>query len=159
MCRRDVFGNIGLFNESFKICFDYEMWLRIAHEYPIHNMEAPLLVYRHHSENTSEKPENGKIMDKEMCKVFLWEIEKLKIDDFFHGTEPELRTAKESSESGAAFWMSMARFCLDKGYYIFPKIIYSEGFMKKALELAPYLKQNEKNPLPISSEMVGAMNA
>ena len=35
MIRKDVFDEIGLFNESLPACEDYDMWLRICSRYPV----------------------------------------------------------------------------------------------------------------------------
>ena len=46
MIHREVFNNIGLFDESLPACEDYDLWLRIAPHYPIHLIDEPLVVKR-----------------------------------------------------------------------------------------------------------------
>ena len=48
MIRRAVFDKIGLYDESYYISQDYDLWLRIARHYPIRNIPRILLVYREH---------------------------------------------------------------------------------------------------------------
>lgn len=53
MVKKSVFDRIGLFNESLKSCEDYEMWLRIAKEYPIYSLDECLVRYRIHQNKMS----------------------------------------------------------------------------------------------------------
>ena len=53
VARRDCFQRVGLFNESLEQAADYEMWLRIAHAYPIAFLNIPLGRRRKHPGNIS----------------------------------------------------------------------------------------------------------
>ena len=47
MIKRELFfDRLGFFDESFPVCEDYEMWLRIAARYPIYLIEKPLVIKR-----------------------------------------------------------------------------------------------------------------
>ncbi len=46
MIERGVFEEVGLFDESFPVCEDYDLWLRIGSRMPIHLIEKPLIVKR-----------------------------------------------------------------------------------------------------------------
>jgi glycosyltransferase involved in cell wall biosynthesis len=48
MIRKAVFDKIGLYDESYYISQDYDLWLRIARNYPVRNIPRILLVYREH---------------------------------------------------------------------------------------------------------------
>lgn len=41
---RSIVQKLGLFDEDFPVCEDYEMWLRISSRYPIFFLEEPLIV-------------------------------------------------------------------------------------------------------------------
>ncbi len=57
MLRRKVFQEIGLFNEKFPVCEDYELWLRLAARYPVYLIEEPLVVKRGgHEDQLSRTP-------------------------------------------------------------------------------------------------------
>ena len=43
---RDVFAEVGLFDESLPACEDYDLWLRIGCRYPIGLVEEPLTIKR-----------------------------------------------------------------------------------------------------------------
>ncbi len=44
MIRREVFDKVGLFDEQFLVCEDYELWLRISHRFPIFFIDKPLII-------------------------------------------------------------------------------------------------------------------
>jgi glycosyltransferase involved in cell wall biosynthesis len=44
--RREVFEVIGDFDESIPACEDYELGIRLAHRFPIHLIDLPLIVKR-----------------------------------------------------------------------------------------------------------------
>ena len=43
---RALFDRVGGFDESFPVCEDYDLWLRIARDTPIHLIPAPLVIKR-----------------------------------------------------------------------------------------------------------------
>jgi GT2 family glycosyltransferase len=46
MIKREVFEEVGLFDESLPVCEDYDMWLRIAGRYEVLFIPRPLIVKR-----------------------------------------------------------------------------------------------------------------
>ncbi|HXG51616.1 MAG TPA: glycosyltransferase family A protein [candidate division Zixibacteria bacterium] len=46
MMTRELFDRMGGFDESFPVCEDYELWLRIGARYPVWLLEEPLVVKR-----------------------------------------------------------------------------------------------------------------
>ncbi|MDY6863102.1 MAG: glycosyltransferase [Thermodesulfobacteriota bacterium] len=46
IAHKDLFSNIGGFDEGFPACEDYDMWLRISIKYPILFLEEPLIIKR-----------------------------------------------------------------------------------------------------------------
>ncbi|MFH1281198.1 MAG: glycosyltransferase [Candidatus Omnitrophota bacterium] len=53
MIRKDVFAKTGLYNESYFISQDYDLWLRISRHYPVRNIPHIMLNYREHSNSLS----------------------------------------------------------------------------------------------------------
>jgi len=43
---RELFERTGGFDESFPVCEDYDLWLRIAVEHPVHLIAEPLVIKR-----------------------------------------------------------------------------------------------------------------
>ncbi len=57
MLRREIFREIGLFDETFPVAEDYELWLRLSARYPIYLIEEPLVVKRGgHEDQLSRQP-------------------------------------------------------------------------------------------------------
>jgi glycosyltransferase involved in cell wall biosynthesis len=46
MVRKEVFDEIGYYNETLQYSQDYELWLRIARQYEIANLPEPLVMLR-----------------------------------------------------------------------------------------------------------------
>ncbi len=44
MLHRSVLCEIGLFDESFRVCEDYELWLRLTSRYPVLYLDEPLIT-------------------------------------------------------------------------------------------------------------------
>ena len=63
LVRREVFDNVGLFDEFFENCQDWDMWLRISKEYMIFPVKEYLVQHREHRNRIS--------FDNE--KIFLYE--------------------------------------------------------------------------------------
>ena len=54
--RKELFEEIGIFDESLPVCEDYDLGLRIACKYPIHLIEEPLIIKRGgHPDQLSKK--------------------------------------------------------------------------------------------------------
>jgi len=46
MLRRELFDRVGLFDEHFPACEDYDLWLRVSYRFPVGLIETPLIVKR-----------------------------------------------------------------------------------------------------------------
>ncbi len=44
MLRKNLFDEVGLFDEELPVCEDYDLWLRISCRHPVHLIERSLLV-------------------------------------------------------------------------------------------------------------------
>jgi glycosyltransferase involved in cell wall biosynthesis len=51
--RRDILNEIGLFNEDYRVCEDYDLWLRIAERYNIKYLHRTLYYYRVNTDGRS----------------------------------------------------------------------------------------------------------
>jgi len=43
MLRRELFDDVGLFDETLPACEDYDLWLRISCRHPVHLIDKPLI--------------------------------------------------------------------------------------------------------------------
>jgi glycosyltransferase involved in cell wall biosynthesis len=71
MIERSVFGRVGLFNETFLACEDYELWLRIAARYPIYLIDTPLIIKRggHADQQSRLIPTLDQYRIRALCKI------------------------------------------------------------------------------------------
>jgi glycosyltransferase involved in cell wall biosynthesis len=46
MIRKSLFQDVGLFDEGLPVCEDYDLWLRIAKNFPIRLIQEPLIIKR-----------------------------------------------------------------------------------------------------------------
>ena len=44
--KREVFNEVGAFDEALPACEDYDLWLRVTARHPVHFIERPLIVKR-----------------------------------------------------------------------------------------------------------------
>lgn len=44
MLHKSVFDEVGAFDETYPVCEDYELWLRVAARHPVFFLEEPLIV-------------------------------------------------------------------------------------------------------------------
>ena len=59
MLKKEIFDYIGTFDESLKVCEDYDLWLRITSKYSVCFLDIPLIIkYGGHSDQLS-KAHNG----------------------------------------------------------------------------------------------------
>ena len=57
MLRRELFDDVGLFDETLPACEDYDMWLRISCRYPVHLIDKPLIIKKGgHPDQLSRQP-------------------------------------------------------------------------------------------------------
>ena len=55
LIKKEVLDNIGVFDESLKVCEDYDLWLRITSKYPIVFLDEPLIYkYGGHADQLSK---------------------------------------------------------------------------------------------------------
>lgn len=55
MFRKEFLDSYNLrYNEKYKVCEDYDMWVRCIEYFKFHNLPKPLLNYREHCENISK---------------------------------------------------------------------------------------------------------
>ncbi|MDH3377689.1 MAG: glycosyltransferase [Gammaproteobacteria bacterium] len=58
LVHRDVFADIGLFDETLPACEDYDLWLRLCARYPVQFIDTALLVkYGGHADQLSSRYE------------------------------------------------------------------------------------------------------
>jgi glycosyltransferase involved in cell wall biosynthesis len=70
MLHREIFDEVGLFDESLPACEDYDLWLRITWKYPVHLIDEALTVKRGgHEDQLSRRPELDKYRIAALVKI------------------------------------------------------------------------------------------
>ena len=124
MMHRKLFEEVGLFDETFPACEDYDLWLRIAAKYPIGLIETPyILKYGGHADQRSrEFPAMDQFRIRSLAKILSQNIltpeqtfaarrmleEKAKIyieGALKRGKEKEADAMKKLIASGNGWWM------------------------------------------------------
>ncbi|MCP3689198.1 MAG: glycosyltransferase family 2 protein [Gammaproteobacteria bacterium] len=53
---RELLDDVGMFDESLPACEDYDLWLRICHQYPVYYIDRPLITkYGGHDDQLSRR--------------------------------------------------------------------------------------------------------
>ena len=72
MMKKDLFSEVGFFDETLPACEDYDLWLRIACRYPVHLIETPLIVKRGgHEDQLSRMPELDKYRIQSLTQLMV----------------------------------------------------------------------------------------
>lgn len=53
--KKTVWEQVGLFDDSYKLAMDYEMWLRIGSQYTPSELQIPISAFRVHPDSATEK--------------------------------------------------------------------------------------------------------
>ncbi len=70
MINRNLFEEVGLFDETLPACEDYDLWLRVSCRHPVHLIDTPLIIKRGgHDDQLSASPALDKLRIKAIKKV------------------------------------------------------------------------------------------
>lgn len=72
LVRRKCFEKAGLFDEQLPQAHDWDMWLRLARDYPFGHVPLPLLRYRWHGANMSAGPDALAYNEKVLAKAIAY---------------------------------------------------------------------------------------
>ena len=72
MFKKSLLDEVGMFDEEFPVCEDYDLWLRIAYKYPVYLIEQDLLVKEGGSPDqlSVSMPGMDRFRIKAMVKIF-----------------------------------------------------------------------------------------
>ena len=107
--RRDVFSNVGFFNENLRYNDDLECFMRVMARYPLAIVELPLVYCRMHDRNRSRNVEGKQTAYVEIVNLMIkhpeqyppgaGEILRQEVKQFFHNIERIVLRNRESQPS------------------------------------------------------------
>ena len=74
--RREAVARLGGYDESFRICQDYDLWMRVAAEHATANLSERLTVYRYaaqslqHSGRETVREESRRVLRRVLARAF-----------------------------------------------------------------------------------------
>jgi hypothetical protein len=75
MIQKTLFDAVGVFDENLPACEDYDLWLRISCQYPVHLIAAPLIIKRGgHGDQLSKAPGLDRFRIKALKKIIVSEL-------------------------------------------------------------------------------------
>jgi glycosyltransferase involved in cell wall biosynthesis len=100
MIQKTLFDAVGVFDENLPACEDYDLWLRISCRYPVHLIDAPLIIKRGgHGDQLSSAPGLDRFRIQSLKKII--ESEQL--------TESQYRAAVRSLRDKCAIYAGGCR--------------------------------------------------
>jgi glycosyltransferase involved in cell wall biosynthesis len=70
MIKKNLFSEVGVFDENLPACEDYDLWLRISCRYPVDLIETPLIMKRGgHADQLSKAPGLDKFRIQALKKI------------------------------------------------------------------------------------------
>lgn len=96
LVRRECFEKLGGFNEAYFGSGDWEMWLRVAEQWPVGYVDEPLTFYRVHGANASHKLERIWKDDEKLREWIRTRVPLLEAKGY---PRPELQAAMAHNEA------------------------------------------------------------
>ena len=70
MIKKQLFDAVGVFDENLPACEDYDLWLRISCQYPVHLIDTPLIIKRGgHEDQLSKAPGLDRFRIQSLAKI------------------------------------------------------------------------------------------
>ena len=126
MLKKEIFDYIGTFDESLKVCEDYDLWLRITSKYPVCFLDIPLIKkYGGHSDQLSkahdgiefyriqslQKILESKILSKPQTLLAIYTMVN-KMNIYASGLEKRNKTEELSKlKKNIQYWTNIIELC------------------------------------------------
>jgi glycosyltransferase involved in cell wall biosynthesis len=154
--------NTGLFNETMKISGDFEMWVRIAENYPIGFIRDPLIQLRNHTSQLSRQEKYYLNHLQEDLEVYTYlmsyinEREKNKGRTIlrnhkllFYYTLMVKAFFKGSLKTGLAFFKALGKFdsvWLLSFYFLRNRILFKKRYAKMHIDNSEFMRPPKSPP-------------
>jgi len=112
MIERNLFDEVGNFDESLPACEDYDLWLRMSCRYPVYLIDMPLIIKRGgHEDQLSSAPGLDRFRIKALINIM---ESKLLSDGQYRDT---VKTLKEKCDIYASGCFKRGRHDESRYYY------------------------------------------
>ncbi|SFB94490.1 glycosyltransferase family 2 protein [Butyrivibrio sp. YAB3001] len=110
LMKKDIFFELGGYNQYFIGIGDFRLWLRTVMKYPIYVVQEPLVYYRRHATNISRPTLQSVLMNFSEFYVVKYQFFKnVSKHDFYRSFFRELIYVQDDSETS---------FCADKLFFM-----------------------------------------
>lgn len=124
MIRRACFERVGLFDETLRLGQDWDMWIRIAREFPIGFTDVPLLYYARHDSSLTAGQVRGRYVSNRLIhsryirqeRSFFTRLRLLRAAQSMNLFYAAASLMDDFSRRSAAFWLVLAAVLLDPLY-------------------------------------------
>jgi len=140
--RKDVFDEVGLFDQRYRIAEDWDMFLRISLKYPVIYVNRPLAEYRVHGSSFSK---NRELLLTESMDI----IDRL-VSFAKHDAQRRMKKMR------AGYWSILGSLCLKKGDRLKAKRYFSNSIKDSFFNVRPYVGLAGAYLSPGISKKIGA---
>ena len=125
LVRREVLNEVGIFDETFRICEDYDLWMRIARRHPVLYVDRVLSKYRVRPDGLS-----GSLEERQSR----WNYYGIQV------REKHLRNEWIPSEFHGLVKSSLSRLCWNVGWTYFSQNRFNEAraFFVRCIRYQPF---------------------
>ncbi len=126
MVRRECFERVGMFDETLRLGQDWDMWIRIAREFPIGFMAASLLYYTRHDGSLTSGQVQARYVSNRLIhsryirqeRSFFMRLRLLRSAQSMNLFYVAAALMDDYAQPRAAFWLVLAAFLLDPAYKV-----------------------------------------
>ncbi|MBI5406413.1 MAG: glycosyltransferase family 2 protein [Nitrospirae bacterium] len=129
MVKRQLFDEVGLWDQEFALCEGYNLCLRIALRYPLRFINEPLVLYRLHDANCSN--------------TIGFDLKRIKVVESFLMERPDsykIIGRRDIKMRLLGLYSAMARFLLSTGDYAQARKYFLKAYKKRPSD-PEYLKE------------------
>ena len=117
LCRESVFEAVGTFDTKYETLEDYDLFLKIARQFPVAFINKPLSRYRYSNNQLS-----GELFFEKLCRnledIFLKNVESIEDRDFIRKYERRIRIHLGRIQANQAyFYFSHGNMNQARSYY------------------------------------------
>ena len=117
LCRREIFNRVGVFSTEYETLEDYDLFLRITHQFDVAFVDKPLVCYRYSTNQLS-----GEAFYEKLCanliEIFEKNVESIHDESFFKRNGKRIKRHRSMIQAQQAyFYFSQDKMTLAANFY------------------------------------------